>query len=106
MANADRSREPRAEVIEQIISALTVAQIVTVNTLHAEGIIDRKHFAHAFARAIDALAPNPRNTLLVAILQVMKSAAMHSGDGEPADTREWLHKLLGGGRSSDEDDKK
>ena len=41
-----------------IISAMTVAQIVTINTLHAEGIVDRKHFAHAFARAIDALAPN------------------------------------------------
>jgi len=105
MADADPSHEARAEVIEQIISTLTVAQIVTVNTLHAEGIVDRKHFAHAFARAIDALAPNPRNTLLVAILQVLKSAAMQSADGAPADTRAWPHKLLDGGQSSKEDGK-
>lgn len=102
MADANSSREPRAEVIEQIISAMTVAQIVTINTLHAEGIVDRKHFAHAFSRAIDALAPNPRNALLVAILQVIKGAAMHSGDGEPPDTRALLHKLVDGKRSSGE----
>jgi len=106
MANSTPSRGPSVEVIEQIISALTVAQIVTVNTLHAEGVIDRKHFAHAFARAIDALAPNPRNQLLVAILQVVKSAAMQSGNGEQADTREWLRKLLGEGPSSENDGNK
>jgi len=102
MSNANSSREPRAEVIEQIISAMTVAQIVTVNTLHAEGIVDRKHFAHAFARAIDALAPNPRNALLVAILQVIKGAAMQSGNGESADARAWLHKIVDGKQSSGE----
>lgn len=96
MADATPSRGPSIEVIEQIISAFTVAQIVTVNTLHAEGVIDKKHFAHAFARAIDALASNPRNQLLVAILQVIKSAAMQSGSGEPAETRAWLRRLLEG----------
>lgn len=94
MTESTPSRGLSSEVIEQIISAFTVAQIVTVNTLHAEGVIDKKHFAHAFARAIDALAPNPRNQLLVAILQVVKSAAMQSGNGEQADTQAWLRKLL------------
>jgi hypothetical protein len=96
MANTSPSRGPSVEVIEQIISALTVAQIVTVNTLHTEGVINRKHFAHAFARAIDALAPNPRNQLLVAILQIVKGAAMQSSNGEQADTQAWLRKLLDG----------
>jgi hypothetical protein len=82
------------ELIEQIVSALIVAQIVTVNTLHAQGILDRKHFAHAFARAIDMLAPNPRNQLLVVILQVIKSACMQSGAGEQTDVRAWLRGML------------
>jgi hypothetical protein len=82
------------EVFEQLVSALTVAQIVTVNTLHAQGVIDRKHFAHAFARAIDALAPNPRNRLLVVILQVVKNACMQYGAGEATGAQEWLRGLL------------
>jgi hypothetical protein len=100
--NAPRGQS--IEVIEQIISALTVGQIVTVNTLHAHGIIDRKHFAHAFARAIDTLSQNPRNRLLIAILQVMKNAAMPSSGAEQADTQAWLRKLLDGDTGSDEDE--
>jgi len=103
MANSAPSRAPSVEVIEQIISAMTVAQIVTVNTLHAAGLVDRKHFAHAFARAIDALAPNPRNSLLIAILHVIKNAAMQSGPGEQTDAQAWLRKLLEGEQSPGED---
>lgn len=104
MTDGTSPRGLSAEVIEQIISAFTVAQIVAVSTLHAEGVIDKKHFAHAFARAIDALAPNPRNQLLVAILQVIKMAAMQSGSGEPAETRAWLRKLLEGEPPTGEDE--
>jgi hypothetical protein len=92
--NGAKSNGHNVEVIEQIVSALTVAQIVTVNTLHAQGVIDRKHFAHSFARAIDALAPNPKNRLLVVILQVVKNACMQSAPGDPSDMQAWLRGLL------------
>jgi RNA-binding protein YhbY len=100
MTNGAKPNGLNVEVIEQIVSALTVAQIVTVNTLHAQGVIDRKHFAHAFARAIDALAPNPKNQLLVVILQVVKNACMQSGAEEATDLQAWLRGLLDKGSPS------
>jgi hypothetical protein len=90
------SGAPNTEVIEQMISAVTVAHIVMINTLHAQGVVDRKHFAHAFARAIDALAANPRNRLVTAIVQVIKNAAMQAAQGAQPDVQSWLRALVDG----------
>ena len=88
------ARSDRTWVIEQIISAVVVAQIVTVNTLHGQAVIERRHFAHAFARVIDALAANPNNRLLIAILQVIKNSHMQTGQGEQPDIQAWIRTLL------------
>lgn len=82
------------QMVEQIISAISVGQIVILNTLHSQGVIDKRHFAHAFARAIDTINPNPNNRLLVAILQVTKNALLQTGQADQPNVQEWIGKLL------------
>jgi len=86
--------EGYAQVVEQIISAISVGQIAIASTLHSQGVIDKRHFVYAFARAIDALAQNPDNRLLVSILQVTKDALLQSGEGDHAGVNKWVGKVL------------
>ena len=37
----------------ETLAGLAAANIVMIETLHERGVVDKTHFAHAFARALD-----------------------------------------------------
>ena len=63
-----------------------------VETLHEHGVIDKTHFAHAFARALDGLAPEHRGGMIEHVLKNLRDRCMNLR-GE-SDAQEWLRKLL------------
>jgi len=65
---------------------------VLVETLHEHGVIDKTHFAHAFARALDGLAPEHRGGMIEHVLKNLRDRCMNLR-GE-SDAQEWLRKLL------------
>jgi len=93
-------RADDGEVLERIVSAVIAAQIVTVNTLHAQGIVNRAQFARAYARVIEQLgeaslsdpllADREYNRLLVVILTILKNSLTIPGDKVSFEASEWL----------------
>lgn len=74
---------------------LAAANVVLIETLHEQGVIDKTHFAHAFARALDTLAPEHRGGMIEHVLANMRDRCMNLPSGESSDAREWIRSLLG-----------
>lgn len=72
-------------------TALLAAIVVLMETLHKHRVIDRKHFAHAFASALDNLEPELRTPVIVACLNNLKNSAIGDPD---ADTKGTVSALL------------
>jgi hypothetical protein len=66
---------------------------VIVETLHEHGVIDKTHFAHAFGRALDTLAPEHRGGLIEHTLRNLRDRCMNLPAGG-SDAQAWLAKLL------------
>ena len=64
-----------------------------VETLHEHGVIDKSHFAHAFGRALDTLAPEHRGGLIEHTLRNLRDRCMNLPPGG-SDAEEWLGRLL------------
>jgi hypothetical protein len=78
----------------ETLAGLAAANIVLVETLHEHGVIDKSHFAHAFARALDTLAPEHRGGMIEQVLQNLRDRCMNLPPRGPSEAQQWLDKLL------------
>jgi hypothetical protein len=83
----------RFEALLEALAGLAAANIVLVETLHEHKVLDKTHFAHAFGRALDGLAPEHRGGMIEHVLRNLRDRCMNLRAGD-ADAREWLRKLL------------
>ena len=84
--------EPLPTLVETL-AGLAAAQIVLIETLHEQRVLDKRHFAHAFARALDGLAPEHRGGMVEHVLQNLRDRCMNLRGGH-SDAQEWLRNLL------------
>ena len=77
----------------ETLAGLAAANIVLVETLHEHQVLDKTHFAHAFGRALDGLAPEHRGGMVEHVLKNLRDRCMNLRAGED-DAQEWLRKLL------------
>lgn len=85
--------EREFETMLETLAGLAAANIVLVETLHERGVVDKSHFAHAFARALDTLAPEHRGGMIEHVLQNLRDRCMNLRAGDD-DAHQWLRKLL------------
>jgi len=81
------------ESLLETLAGLAAANIVMIETLHEHGVVDKTHFAHAFARALDGLAPEHRGGMIEHVLKNLRDRCMNLRGGQ-SDAQEWLRKLL------------
>ena len=74
----------------ETIAGLAAANVVIIETLHEQGVVDKTHFAHAFARALDGLAPEHRGGMVEKTLINLRDRCMNLSAGEPPAAQEWL----------------
>ncbi len=82
------------DALLETLAGLAAANIVLVETLHEHGVIDKSHFAHAFARALDTLAPEHRGGMVEQVLQNLRDRCMNLPPRGSSQAQEWLDKLL------------
>jgi hypothetical protein len=76
------------------LAGLAAANIVLIETLHERGVIDKTHFAHAFGRALDGLAPEHRGGMVELTLRNLRDRCMNlPTGGAPSDAQQWLRNL-------------
>ncbi|MBV8031351.1 MAG: hypothetical protein JO035_07570 [Betaproteobacteria bacterium] len=76
------------------LAGLAAANIVMIETLHEHGVLDKRHFAHAFGRALDTLAPEHRGGMVELTLRNLRDRCMNlPGGGVPSDAQAWLRSL-------------
>ena len=78
----------------EALAGLAAANIVLIETLHDRGIVDKTHFAHAFARALDTLAPEHRGGMIEHVLRNMRDRCMNLPSGGASDAEAWLRRVL------------
>ena len=82
------------ESLLDTIAGLAAANMVMIETLHERGVVDKRHFAHAFARALDTLAPEHRGGMVELTLKNLRDRCMNlPAGGEPTDMEAWLKSL-------------
>jgi hypothetical protein len=59
-------------------------------------VVDKTHFAHAFARALDGLAPEHRGGMVELTLRNLRDRCMNLPPRGASDAREWLDRILSG----------
>jgi hypothetical protein len=57
-------------------------------------VLDKRHFAHAFGRALDGLAPEHRGRMIEAVLRNLRDRCMNLRAGADSDAQAWLARLL------------
>ncbi len=85
--------EPDFETLLETLAGLAAANVVLIETLHERGVVDKRHFAHAFARALDGLAPEHRGGMIEHTLKNLRDRCMNLRAGD-ADAQQWLQRLL------------
>ena len=80
--------------VVETVAGLAAANIVIVETLHDHGIIVKTHIAHAFASALDTLAPEYRGSMIELVLRNLRDRCMNLPARGSSDAREWLDGLL------------
>jgi hypothetical protein len=85
------------------VAGLAAANIVIVETLHEQGVLDKTHFAHAFARALDTLAPEHRGGMIEQVLQNLRDRCMNLPRRGASDAQQWLDGLLRSHAAQDRD---
>ena len=90
------SRYPISEFdsLLETLAGLAAANIVMVETLHEHGVLDKTHFAHAFGRALDTLAPEHRGGMTEQVLQNLRDRCMNLPARGGSDAQAWLDRLL------------
>jgi hypothetical protein len=87
-----REPEPVRTLIDTL-AGLAAANVVMIETLHEHNVIEKTHFAHAFARALDGLAPEHRGGMVEHVLRNLRDRCMNLRAGD-SDAQEWLRRLL------------
>jgi hypothetical protein len=82
------------DTLLETLAGLAAANIVMVETLHERGVVDKSHFAHAFARALDTLAVEHRGGMIEHVLRNLRDRCMNLPPRGDSDAREWLDRLL------------
>ena len=77
----------------ETLAGLAAANIVLIETLHEHGVIEKTHFAHAFGRALDGLAPEHRGGMVEHVLRNLRDRCMNLRAGD-SEAQEWLRNLL------------
>ena len=75
------------------LAGLAAANVVMIETLHEHGVIEKTHFAHAFGRALDGLAPEHRGGMVEHVLRNLRDRCMNLRAGE-SEAQEWLRRLI------------
>jgi hypothetical protein len=84
----------RFDVLLETIVGLAAANMVIIETLHERRILDKTHFAHAFARAIDTLAPELRGGMVESTLHSLRDRCMNVSCSGLSPGKEWLDELI------------
>ena len=82
------------DTLLETLAGLAAANIVMVETLHEKGVVDKSHFAHAFGRALDTLAPEHRGGMIEHVLKNLRDRCMNLPPQGASDAREWLDRLM------------
>ena len=80
-------------IVVETLAGLAAANIVLIETLHEHGVIEKVHFAHAFGRALDGLAPEHRGGMVEHVLRNLRDRCMNLRPGQ-SEAQEWLRNLL------------
>ena len=83
----------RFEVLVDTLAGVAAAQVVVIETLHEHRLLDKRHFAHAFGRALDTLVPELRGGMVESVLRDMRDRCLNAPEGGDAGLREWLRGL-------------
>lgn len=83
----------RFDALLDTLAGIAAAQVVVIETLHEHRLLDKRHFAHAFGRALDTLAPELRGGMVENVLRDMRDRCLNLPAGAQADLREWLRAL-------------
>jgi hypothetical protein len=86
------------EALLETMAGLAAAQMVLVETLHERGVLDKTHFAHAFARALDTLLPEHRGGMTEQVLRNLRDRCMNLPPCGASEAQTWLDALLDGQR--------
>ena len=78
----------------ETLAGLAAANIVMIETLHEHHVLDKTHFAHAFGRALDTLAPEHRGGMVEQVLRNLRDRCMNLPPRGGSDAQEWLERLL------------
>jgi hypothetical protein len=81
------------DALLETLAGLAAANVVLIETLHEHGVLDKTHFAHAFGRALDGLAPEHRGGMIEHTLRNLRDRCMNLRAGD-ADAQAWLQRLL------------
>jgi hypothetical protein len=81
------------EALLDTLAGLAAANVVLIETLLEHAVLDKRHFAHAFGRALDGLAAEHRGGMIEHTLRNLRDRCMNLRPGE-GDAREWLQRLL------------
>ena len=57
-------------------------------------MLDKTHFAHAFGRALDGLAPEHRGGMVEQTLRNLRDRCLNLPSGGGSDAQAWLDRLL------------
>ena len=86
--------EPAFETLLETLAGLAAANVVLIETLHEHRVLEKTHFAHAFARALDGLAPEHRGGMVEHVLQSLRDRCMNLERRDAADVQAWLARLM------------
>ena len=85
------------ESLLDTLAGLAAANIVMIETLHERGVVDKTHFAHAFGRALDTLAPEHRGGMVELTLRNLRDRCMNLPSSGASDAQAWLRTVIGPG---------
>src|SRR5262249_24975491 len=88
-----RERSPEFEALLDTIAGLAAANLVVIETLHEHRVLDRRHFAYAFGRVLDRLAPELRGGMVERTLRDMRDRCMNVRGEALSDLQAWLGRL-------------
>jgi len=86
----------RFDTLLETLAGVAAAQVVVIETLHEHRLLDKRHFAHAFGRALDTLAPELRGGMVENVLRDMRDRCLNMPSDQQPDVRAWLRRLTGG----------
>jgi hypothetical protein len=83
----------RFDTLLDTLAGIAAAQVVVIETLHEHRLLDKRHFAHAFGRALDTLAPELRGGMVENVLRDMRDRCLNLPADRRLDAGAWLRGL-------------